>query len=602
MNRSTLRWLSFVAIAITLLSLLPQLHLWLARGAQWNGAYATVDGDEFLYSAYINALMDGRPRRNDPFAGRDDNPKAPLPESTFSIQLVPPFVIASLAKIFRVSASTAFIVLMALAGLLASLTIFWLLFSISGDSRLTAVGTLLVVCFGTAAAGQGLLGVLLTGDASVGLLFLRRYQPAASFFLFFVFCTLTWRALTAESVLRSRLFFTLAPICFGLLVFSYLYLWSAALAWLLLVNLFWLWFRRTDVRRVVYVLGSIAAAALLVFPPYAYLLSLRAANLAEAQTLISTHRPDLLRIPELIAVVVLLLFIQAVRAKRITTGDPRFIFGISFAALPFLLFNQQVITGKTIQAFHYQDFIANYVVLLGLVILMSLWSRSFSPRILVWLLVLCSLWGVTEVQLPAQARYASNTVNDEMVPVLQRLNRLALDDGTLSSLRNEGKAPGLVFSPHSEVMRLLPTWTPYGTLLGLGGLDFGSASREEPKVYAYVYYCGVHNEGFRDLLNGKPEDGLINYYTRSAVFGHERVLPKLTYNFEPISQDEIEGQVRFYEHYAESFSRDEALKHPIAYVVVLTGTEFDFSRIDRWYERTLVENIGPYDLYKLKLY
>ena len=151
--------------------------------------------------------MDGRTRRNDPFAGRDDNPKAPLPESTFSIQLVPPLVIASLAKIFRVSASTAFIVLMALAGLLASLSIFWLLFSISSDSRLTAVGTLLVLCFGTAAAGHGLVGVLLTGDASVGLLFLRRYQPAASFFLFFVFCTLTWRALTAESVWRSRLFF-----------------------------------------------------------------------------------------------------------------------------------------------------------------------------------------------------------------------------------------------------------------------------------------------------------------------------------------------------------------------------------------------------------
>ena len=355
-------------------------------------------------------------------------------------------------------------------------------------------------------------------------------------------------------------------------------------------------------RKVVNVLAVIGATALLVFLPYAYLLSLRAATLVEAQTLISTRRPDLWRTPELIAMVGLLLFIQASHAKRIATGDPRFIFGISFAALPFLLFNQQVITGKSIQAFHYEEFIANYVVLLGLVILMSLWSRSVSPRILVWLLVLCSLWGLTEVQLPAQARYTSNTVNDEMVPVLQRINRFALEDGTLSSLRNVGKAPGLVFSPHSEVMRLLPTWTPYGTLLGLGGLDFGSASREEPKVYAYLYYCGVDNEGFRDLLNRKSEDDLLNYYTRSAVFGHERVLPKLTYNFDPISQDEIEGQVRFYEHYVGLFSRDGALKHQIAYMVLLTGTEFDFSRIDRWYERTFVEQIGPYDLYILKLH
>src|SRR5882724_5164584 len=112
---------AIAATAILLLSLMPQIHFWLVRGKEWHGAYATLQGDEFLYSGYINALIDGRPRRNDPFAGRDSTPTSPLPESTFSIQFIPAFVIAWLARAGGASASTAFIVLIAVAGLLASL-------------------------------------------------------------------------------------------------------------------------------------------------------------------------------------------------------------------------------------------------------------------------------------------------------------------------------------------------------------------------------------------------------------------------------------------------------------------------------------------------
>jgi len=77
------KWCVLAATAITLLSFLPQIHFWLVRGSQWQGAYAMLQGDEILYSTYINALIDGRPRRTDPFAGQDDHPQAPLPESSF---------------------------------------------------------------------------------------------------------------------------------------------------------------------------------------------------------------------------------------------------------------------------------------------------------------------------------------------------------------------------------------------------------------------------------------------------------------------------------------------------------------------------------------
>ena len=65
------KWGLFAAIGMTLLALYPQINLWLARGREWNGAYVMVHQDEVAYSAYIQALIDGRPRRNNPYTGRD---------------------------------------------------------------------------------------------------------------------------------------------------------------------------------------------------------------------------------------------------------------------------------------------------------------------------------------------------------------------------------------------------------------------------------------------------------------------------------------------------------------------------------------------------
>ena len=158
---------------MVLLSLIPQFHLWLVRGRDWNGAYVSPQGDEPLYSAYINALIEGRTRKNDPFGGQDSSSSVNLPESIFSIQFVPAYAIALPARTFGASASTAFIVLIAAAALLASLSVFWLLNYVAGDHRLAAAGTLFVLCLGCVVGRYGLFGTFL--DVGIpSLPFLRR--------------------------------------------------------------------------------------------------------------------------------------------------------------------------------------------------------------------------------------------------------------------------------------------------------------------------------------------------------------------------------------------------------------------------------------------
>ncbi len=164
------KWGALAALVITLLSLMPQLRFWIVRGSHWNGAYTILQLDEVLYSAYVSALIDGRPRRNDPVSGRDDHPEAPLPESLFSIQFVPAYAIALPARVLGISASTAFIVLMGAAGLLASLSVWWLLTSIMGDGKFAAIGMLAVLCFGALAAGQGLNWIIVKSGREVSWL------------------------------------------------------------------------------------------------------------------------------------------------------------------------------------------------------------------------------------------------------------------------------------------------------------------------------------------------------------------------------------------------------------------------------------------------
>ena len=595
------KWLILSALAITLLALMPQIHLWLARGSEWHGAYATLQGDEFLYSAYVNALIEGRPRKNDPFSGRDDHPSSPLPESTFSIQFFPAYAMATAARLSGASASTGFIVLLGVTGLLASLTAFWLFTSVTGDGRLAGAGVLFVLCFGTFAAGQGLGAALIGKDVMfVGLPFLRRYQPSAAFPLFFAFCALVWHMLTVEGGRAARACALTAGVTLGVLVFSYLYLWTAAAAWFACVAALWLYFRPGDRQRALEAITITSAMAAFALLPYTYFLSHRPASLDETQTMTMTRAPDLLRVPEMIGLLTLILLVAG-RARL--EGEPsRAVFASSFALLPFLVFNQQILTGRSMQPFHYEVFIANYAALVGLVITVSLlWP--IPRRVLAWVAALSFLFGTLEVNFPAGARSTIDTANDETIPALVRLNELSKDDGTWSSLRAEGQARALVFSPHIDLLKLLPTWASQPSLLGMGSLDFGSASRDMRKelVSTHLYLCGKDADYLRSLLHDTADDKFLSYYTRSTLFGHERVLKILTPHFMPITLEEIETEARTYEAFVKSFSREQVARRPFAYLLVRADKEFDFTRIDHWYERDGGEKVGAYNIYKVRL-
>ena len=87
----------------------------------------------------------------------------------------------------------------------------------------------------------------------------------------------------------------------------------------------------------------------------------------------------------------------------------------------------------------------------------------------------------------------------------------------------------------------------------------------------------------------------------AAAFGHERVIPDMSVQAKPITTEEIALQVADYKAYYSSFTRDRAVQHILAYVIVPSAGGPDLSNLDRWYQRDQGEQVGDYILYRVQL-
>lgn len=596
------KWGAFAIAAIILLSLLPQLRFWVTRGSEWRGSFAILQPDEVVYSAYVNALIDGRPRRTDPSAGKDDHPQSPLPESLFAIQVIPAYVIALFARLVGASTSSAFIALLGIAGLLTSLALFWLFNSLTGDRNFAAFAILFVLCFGALAGGHGVVGLLSTSQSKfLGLPFLRRYEPAAPIPLFFVFITLIWQALTTQKKRTANLKALVAGAILSVLIFSYFYLWTAAAAWVVCFGCLWITLRRSEARTTIRLLVIAAVPVMFALTLYLSLIASLPQDLTKAVVYTYTRRPDLIRIPEIIGYLTLVFLLVIALRRKISISSPPIIIVGSFALLPLLVFNQQLLTGRSIQPFHYEILIVNYVALVGLVMLFR-YLMPLRPRTLFLIACLSLLWGLIEVDQPYQAQQKLFAEIDEMVPVLLRLKEEAKHDGTWEGLNSVGQTPGLVFSPQYGISQFLPVWAPQGSLLAPGSEFFQSPSENEGKerLFSHFYYCGKNHIQIRELLSGGP-DPFLTMKARSTLFGVERVTSVLSGDFKPIQAEEIEREVQSYEAFSKSFSREQLQKLPLMYAIIRMDTEFDLSNIDLWYERDRGTQFGRYMLYRLTL-
>jgi hypothetical protein len=587
------------ALPLLLIAVAPQCYLWAARGRAWQGTFLYFTADERAYAAYVNALAEGRPRRNDPYTGRDAELDAARVESLFSVQPLPAYALALAARALRVQTSAVFFALLCAASVAAPLVLFRLIRAATGDARLAAAGALFVLCLGTLASGHGVWDAHLLLEPGVRfrhLPFLRRYLPALPFPVFFGFCALVRRALARERRGAARLDASLAGLCLAALVYSYFYLWTAAAAWLFTLTIIRLAARPQDRRQTLARLSLVAAPAALALVPYGLLLARIGAHAAQAQALEHTRAPDLFRVPELLGLAVVALLAWARRRGRFAPDDGRAAFAASFALLPFAVFNQQVVTGLSLQPMHYDVFVVNYCALLAAVLAAPLaLARVTPPRLLVCAALAALAWASFDTAVWAARSRAFFVFQDEADAACERLAQLGRDP-----TNGRPDTRSLVFAPSQPVTDFLPTRAPQPVLWASHTVAFSGASLEEEheRLLQYLYYSGV------DLSRADARSfetlGWAERFYLYVLLGAQRVNPELSAGWRPLTRDEIRGAFDDYSAYAASFDRARAARFPVSYLLVYDGGA-GLPNFDRWYERDAGERVGHFTLYRVRL-
>ena len=572
--------------AMFALTVLPQIELWLVRSPGWPVPFVYYKGDQSMYLAYVNALLDGRPRRNDPFTGRD---RGPWPsggvagESYLSIQFIPAYVLSCAARIAGAPAASVFAGLRVFSGVASILIFFWLIVTVTGDEFVAAAGALGILCGGTLVTSFGPAGYVLrllhfTVAPYAALPFLRLYEPAFAFPFFFVFCLIIWRILDRPRGRLAYLLVAAAGINFAFLVFSYFYLWTAAAALLACIFALWLVVRPPEWQRSLALLGAVGLLALAALLPYFTMLGQRFASLDSEQILRLTHRPQILQLPELAGLGLIAALVYAARRGMLSLRDPAILFACALALAPAIMFNQQVVTGRSLQAFHYELFIADYCVLLAMVLGLALLARGRRPAgarlfrsgILLIFALACFGWGLWETHRADTAFAPEYKKMNDGAQVARRLAELGHGGATLDTR-------SVVLASDHTIAEFLPTVAPQPVLWTQHIYTFSRCPlpEERERYFKYLYFTG------RDVAPPGPPAFPVLAGTmifRGAAMG---------------KQD--------YYRYVESLDRAAAGNPLLAYVVTSADEHIDLSNLDKWYQRDSGEQLGKYLLYRVTL-
>jgi hypothetical protein len=364
----------------------------------------------------------------------------------------------------------------------------------------------------------------------------------------------------------------------------------------------WLLLRKSERRRVTLVFGIVFAFGVAALLPYFRMLSQRAATVDAAQALVFTHRPDLFRLPEMAALLVLLLLGLGMARERFRASDALVIFGAAFALSVLAVFNQQVITGRSLQPVHYQWFIANYCALIALVLTAAVWRRNgglptLTKSRLAMIAVAALLLAFGEVWLAASVSFDYNRGVDDSIPVSNRLTELARIEEAGGDAGAGAAGVQLVLISDLKLADRLPTDAPQAVLWAPRMLVFPGVSDAEnrERFMQQLYYLGYDEKKFWAELNQSDWNFL------AGMFSYDRLSPAVTGGQTPITLGELRAQLAIYLDYSRSFDRNRARTPQLSYLVVRADSQPDYANLDHWYQRDAGERIGGFVLYRLKL-
>jgi hypothetical protein len=264
-----------------------------------------------------------------------------------------------------------------------------------------------------------------------------------------------------------------------------------------------------------------------------------------------------------------------------------------------IVFNQQIITGRSLQPFHYEFFCANYISLFALVLTVfiilekKLNSLEFK-KILTIAAIAAIFIGAFDTyygSIPVRER---NIQRDELAAAANRIKSL--------NQSSEQKSPIVLSFDFMQddnfdsidlpALSSAPVlWSPHLSMFP----DVGSKENLR-RIFQALYYQNFDKDKLKAKLRSKNK-----YILLLGLFSADRTSALYTGKLNPITEQEIDEITEKYENFRRDFSAAEAASPKLSFVLVHKDAANDFTALDRWYERSEPDEIGKFILFRVRL-
>jgi hypothetical protein len=319
--------------------------------------------------------------------------------------------------------------------------------------------------------------------------------------------------------------------------------------------------------------------------------------------------------------------------------DPAALFAASLAASVVAVFNQQILTGRSLQPMHYEQYVSNYLAILAAVIAGGLrWrgraaakdgeathaagathgrsAATLAPsvatrapsdatrapsaatppgrvprRACAALALAAFLWGAAET-VPTTLWYAhQNALVDDWFAVTRKLDALARETPSAAS------APfPAVFNPGDLRLDIVPASSRCAVVWAPHTFAYSSLAPDEHKrrLFQFLHFSGIAPADF-------AAQGRDRGFLQFNLFGWERANPRLTARYRPVTPAEIEAERRNYAAYVASLERSAAPPEPaLSFVVASDDQPFNPANIDRLYLRETIARVGRHTIFRVR--
>ena len=498
------KWAIILAILVAVIIAYPQVYFRYDHQDAYHGIELIgASDDESVWSSRVREAQDGhlslscvyfKDGKNDPYI----------------IQPLGSTIVAYLGKIFSLDLNNTILFSRLFFPFIVFLIIYGFILLFTKD-KLTALVTPSALFLASTLLGRWDIFQLLSGESPKTdfLLLTRPVNPALTWFFFFGFLLFFWLYLEKKQWRWG----ILSALMLGLSFYDYFYTWTFLYVFCGVLGLIFLFQKNwRELKRIAVVLlgaGLIAIPYLINFyqittyPTYQ--------EVGQRAGLLYTREPTLGFLVPFIFIIFLLFFPRKWRE--------RYYFALALVITPFIVLNQQLITGKTLFNAHYHWYFHTPLGIIFLLViffnLISQKKREFFKKLSAILIIAIGIYTGVLIQ------NSSYNTNEEKIIERQRY-------GQVMDWLDENTEKDEVIFANNETAHLIVIYTPLNVFYhsSAGGCLVSSKDRLLNTLFLFYRLDGVDKEDAQEVFfrdRRKMSAAIYGTYYRETTGVYENI-------------------------------------------------------------------------------